>query len=660
MEGSSSDSMAFAEVRRKAAILLPKDLLLSDEALQDWIWDNCQDELRRAITFKRIDFVVDGKEAVDTKDVSDASKSSPAEMPPTQEIRAPLPTSSVSWEYLVRLSREIRSLMICVMGMATVLKETTRFDGTQLESVDSILNYCNQLVDLIDDVLQFAALETVHMNPDITLTNLQETLNTVVTLSEQKADGCNVTIKTLYDSSVPEFVSTDGLLLQQILSHLLGYAIKFADAGTLVKLSLSTGSAREMDKDSGVETADDTGGQQSIDEIPDSKAGENGVDLGLAVPWVVDDTSHVLRCVVKAFGKGNDNGDDSKIFELLQRAKTVVTKYYEGTDLGLDIASRLATCLSGNISVKSKVGEWTEFSVEVPLREKPVDVESLARKLKHATIFFVGNNCRDYIALATLEHAGVHLVRLHNCEELGLIVDSKRVIESHRVCLCFMQENLYQQQVYKSLASAASCALLTFGPDRSVSETKCHFLSLSRTLPSVLLEAMVACVEVTPVRDASPKQRTSEAVLKSFNFDFSSVKALIAEDNAINQKVLMRMLRRLGIKQVDVVDDGHKAVECLSISRYDIVFLDNQMPVMDGIEACQEIKKQVVADGPGPEIVFVTADTSDEFVVLASNAGGNGFISKPFDIRAIESYFRMQSKLYRQTDPQKFDSQMSR
>jgi len=116
----------------------------------------------------------------------------------------------------------------------------------------------------------------------------------------------------------------------------------------------------------------------------------------------------------------------------------------------------------------------------------------------------------------------------------------------------------------------------------------------------------------------------------------------MAEDNAINQKVLARMLQRLGIKHLDIVDNGEKAVEKEAKNRYDLILMDMQMPVMDGLEACQLIlgrQERGVSSHhhttPPPLVVFVTAQASTETEVACLNAGAAGFLPKPFNIREI-------------------------
>lgn len=118
---------------------------------------------------------------------------------------------------------------------------------------------------------------------------------------------------------------------------------------------------------------------------------------------------------------------------------------------------------------------------------------------------------------------------------------------------------------------------------------------------------------------------------------FEKVKVLIAEDNAINQKVLHRTLNRIGLKNVDIVDDGQKAVDANSKTEYDIIFMDLQMPVMDGLEATKIIStRRRELNHTHPKVVFLTAHALSDYQAKAADAGGDGFISKPFKMDLIK------------------------
>jgi CheY-like chemotaxis protein len=122
---------------------------------------------------------------------------------------------------------------------------------------------------------------------------------------------------------------------------------------------------------------------------------------------------------------------------------------------------------------------------------------------------------------------------------------------------------------------------------------------------------------------------------------FADIRVLVAEDNKINQKVMHRMLLRLGLVHIDIVENGQEAVDREATQIYDVILMDIQMPVMDGLEATQKIlsRPRVKLMDVAPKIFFVTAHALDTFQARAEAAGGHGFISKPFNLQKIESIF---------------------
>jgi two-component system glycerol uptake and utilization sensor kinase len=114
------------------------------------------------------------------------------------------------------------------------------------------------------------------------------------------------------------------------------------------------------------------------------------------------------------------------------------------------------------------------------------------------------------------------------------------------------------------------------------------------------------------------------------------LKVLYAEDNVVNQKVLQRVLERLGLNDITIVDNGLKAVESCETNRYDLIFMDMQMPVMDGVEAC----KKIVARNATEKVVFVTAHALEDFKEKALAAGAVDFVSKPFNLQKIRAILK--------------------
>jgi len=351
----------------------------------------------------------------------------------------------------------------------------------------------------------------------------------------------------------------------------------------------------------------------------------------------------ILRFTVKDYGKGISSDDFEKIFEPFSQGKTEVESVFGGTGLGLAITAKLVKALGGSISLDSEEGSWSEFNVELPFLDKPANVMEIAESLKNAHVIFVDKDPTRLEYVSGIFEAYRVSYTSQTC--LGELETSCARGEYPRgpVYINLVDEELFIESVYKRLKAILGCSLITFGPKYCVNkEVDGHFRDLTQVFPSVLVTRMQRLVRDTllsPESDHSTEFIIDNALSETF---FTSLRVLIAEDNRINQKVLTRLLNRLGIQNIVVVDDGKKAVDYEAENPVDCVFMDYQMPEMLGDEACRLIKgRDDIPGRPKPKVVFVTAHASVEFENTCNQAGGNGFLPKPFNIRDIEKCFQL-------------------
>jgi len=511
-----------------------------------------------------------------------------------------------SSRHLAVLSSEIKTPLTSAIGMAAAMTYSSGLSDFERKSIQAIQKGGEDLLEIVNDSLEYSKLWSGTMKVKMASASLQETFSNVMSAVENIAAVGNVGIDTCFDASLPAFVKTDGRLLTEIVKNLLENAIQQSESQGTVKMGVSAVFAKDI--------------------LPASELCSG------------EEYETFLRFVIKDSGKGLAKDQLRRIFEPFQN----------GAGAGMAIASKLIEDLRGILQVKSKVGGGTTITVDIPVGGNPVDTSDFARKFQDATVFIVGNDNRDNLFLHMLAKYRVDMVKLDSCGDMEALVQSHQAIDRSRVYVCLIQEDLYRARSYELLAQDATSVLLTFGPNRSVPEAKTHFSSLTRVLPCVIAKSMIACLEVIRMnQNSSVRRAPSMKVPRLKSFDYSHVRVLIAEDNRINQKILQRMLRRKGVKHIDVVDDGQQAVDAIHLHKldYDIIFMDNQMPTMDGIEACQLILGRKDEGRKMPEIVFVTANVSETFKREALRAGGNGFIQKPFTAKAIETYFHSQTRL---------------
>jgi len=497
-----------------------------------------------------------------------------------------------------------RTPLNCIIGMSSLLKDSD-LSRSQEESVQMIVTSGDLLLtgmciypvmfasgslwflltialSVVDDVLDYSKLESGNVDIQITRSNLQETLNSVVHSIGTKFASNKVGIRCNYDPLLPEYIDTDSRRLQQILYNLLGNAGKFSRTGGTVELRVSVCSLSSLDANTGQKDA----------------ASYSPQPLELTNPG-----DRVLKVVVKDYGKGIAAEDYREIFSPFRQATSACTEVlYGGTGLGLSISSKLAHTLGGSISVCSRKNEWTEFTLAFPFRNDVVDSESIRRQLNGATAVFVGNDTESFaVAAESLGAYGADVHTYHSLSEADeamrkcMYTMSSPPLNQTRSFVFVLHEDLYSRESYNSFVesspyAASAVVLVTYGPRYAVEESPVHFRSLDQVLPSVMVDRILQCMSSAPqpsnTLDNDRKRNNIRKSSISDNGDevdgipYADLRILIAEDNLINQKVLSRMLQRLGVKHVDIVDDGQKAVEAEAAEPYDVVMMDMQMPRM--------------------------------------------------------------------------------
>ncbi|MEZ5691676.1 MAG: response regulator [Rickettsiales bacterium] len=576
------------------------------------IWDDDGRPLRMAGSLSDIsrrkkaeDELIAAKEKAETMTVELLEANKKAQAARAEAERA----TQMKSEFLANMSHEIRTPMNGVIGMTSLLLES-ELNAIQQQRVEVIRQSGEALLEIINDILDISKIEAGKMTLEPISFNLQHSVVEMMDLFTTRCFEKGIDLVLRYSPDVPEMVVGDSGRLRQIIINLVGNAIKFTDFG-YVLLDVRP-----------VETHEDY---------------------------------TVVRFEVSDTGIGIPKNIQEKLFEKFTQADASTTRKYGGTGLGLAICRRLVEMMSGDIQVESTKGKGSTFSFSIPLPLSQSKTQSGSRQLKYnidsVRALVVSVSCINaQITSEYLKYYGMRCdIAMSREESLTMLEQAKKYDDPYEITIIDHQmPNMDGRTLAKNIKSnnyikdTILIMITSHGVRGETKEIEEYGFSayLVRHFHSKIIADTIAMLMLAKQENKSLPLITRYTVGESLenrriNDDggiIANSRVLVAEDNLVNQMMIMQMLKLLGCI-AEIANNGVEAVEMLKHKDYDLILMDCMMPEMSGYEATRAIR---AIDGKKGEIpiIALTANALQGARQKCLECGMSDYLSKP--VKKIE------------------------
>jgi len=502
--------------------------------------------------------------------------------------------SQAKSRFLARMSHEIRTPMNAIVGLTEIAKKHLTDPNRIEQYLSKIDSASHVLLNIINDVLDMSAIKNNKLKIAHEKFDMKKIINSITAIYYNQCKQKGIKLEVISSCLTHEILIGDSLRVNQIILNLISNAFKFTPAGGTIHFEIT----------------EKTYKKQTI----------------------------FIRIIVSDTGIGMAPEMLTRLFNTFEQENANTAQQYGGSGLGLSIVKNLVELMHGSISVESKKGVGSMFTVDLPFSVPEISEHSSSKNLNDLRVLVVDNDCSSRVYMTSiLGRINVQYDIATTTEQtLNMLSIADKAGKHYDVCFIDCKvpfadsitltkniRKIYDKKTLVIILSAYDISEI--GENMEISGAD---IFLQKPLfQSTVFNMLISLTDKNYIKGTFNKE----------SYDFHGKKVLLAEDNALNTEIAIELLHSVNLN-VDHAENGQIAVDkflTAPIGTYDIILMDIQMPVMNGYQATKAIRSSSHPNAKSIPIFAMTADAFTENVAEALSAGMNGHIAKPIDTHIL-------------------------